>query len=278
MKFSLHLKLAFCIAIAAAIFVGSLRASLEDILAPLPENDVEVETVVSTVANVFEAKSNETRIETQLFEGIQILDIHEALVQSLEEALRPGGELTLIPLRELPDLSEYSHPFNLNLVSIPSRLTRGNVLLRFQVENERGILGEWSIPFRVHLYSEVWHVKTRLRRGDLATPSDFELRQVDMLADPDSVPATLETLLGHEYSRDIMPGKPLVWADLTERSLVRKGDIVEVVATKGLMAITMRAVARQDGGEGDIIVLRNFDSAKEFSARVVGENKTEVIF
>ena len=164
------------------------------------------------------------------------------------------------------------------MMNVPGRLTRGNILLRFQVENEKGVLGEWSVPFRAHLFTDVWFAKSQLRRGEIASASDFSMRQLDLLQEPDAVPAALELLLRHEYSRDIAPNKPLLWSDLTSRSLIRKGSVVEVSSVSGLLAITMRAIARQDGSNGDIILLRNIDSAKEFSARVTGENRAEVIF
>lgn len=287
MKFSVFLRLALGLGLAVFIFASALRASLEDILAPLPVAEVTVASVAPVRSidrlqaptrqqEIFESVA----IEQPQFAADAILpsDVHEELTRAMQSHLRPAGDLTLVPLRELPDVSNYSHPFRVNLVSVPSRLFRGNVNLRYQVENEKGVLGEWTVPFRVHLYSDVWFPRAHLRAGDLAVPSDFEIRQVDLLVETDAVPAALESLMRHEYARDIVPGKPLQWRDLMERSLVRKGDVVEVSAVNGLLAISMRAVARQDGSDGDLILLRNIDSAKEFSARVIGENRVEVIF
>lgn len=282
MKLSLFLRLFLGLGIAIVIFATVVRASLDEILAPLPVAEI---AAVSTAEihrpvtrPVVSQKVENVVISEEPVDSILVSDVQEAITYALEDSLRPSGDLTLIPLRDYPDLSAYSRPFVINLVQVPSRLSRGNVMLRYQVENEKGVLGEWSMPFRVHLYSEVWFPRGHLRRGDIATPSDFEIRQVDLLAEPDAVPASLESLLRHEYSRDIKPGQALVWRDLMERAMVRKGDVVEVTAVNGLLAITMRAVARQDGSDGDLIVLRNIDSAKEFSARVIGENRAEILF
>ncbi|MBK1878455.1 flagellar basal body P-ring formation chaperone FlgA [Pelagicoccus mobilis] len=285
MKTSVFLRLAFGLGLAIFIFASALRASLEDILAPLPVAEVTAVSVSSVRTAGAVPASREIAIFDSLPEvpsypedAILAVDVHEEITRELQAQLRTSGDLSLVPLRDLPDISEYSQPFSVNLVSVPNRLARGNVYLRYQVENEKGILGEWTVPFRVHLFSEVWFPKAHLRSGDLAVPSDFEIRQIDLLTEPDAVPASLESLMRHEYARDVMPGKPLQWRDLMERSLVRKGDVVEVTAVNGLLAISMRAVARQDGSDGDLILLRNIDSAKEFSARVIGENRVEVIF
>ncbi|EDY83469.1 hypothetical protein VDG1235_3096 [Verrucomicrobiia bacterium DG1235] len=196
MKFSILLRLTIGLGIAVFIFASALRASLEDILAPLPMAEVaavskpSLRTLESVVAVSPIVKSPPVEVEEEYAaDSILASDVHEAVVAAMQESLRPAGDLTLVPLRDLPDLSSYSHPFAVNLITVPGRLSRGNVLLRFQVENEEGILGEWSVPFRVHLFSEVWYPRAHLRRGDLATPSDFDIRQVDLLAEPDAVPA-----------------------------------------------------------------------------------------
>ena len=280
MKAFTSIRLILGLIIAIFIFASAVRASLEEVLAPLP-----VMPIADSMEDASQAQhsppSRADRAQTQSdesFIGIQPADIHLSLAQELEARLRPSGNLTIVPLRDFPDLSAYAQPFSVKIMDMPPRLTRSNSLLRFQVENDSGVLGEWSVPVRMHLYSEVWYPIKSLRRGELATPSDFEVAEVDLLVEPDAVPANLEALIRHEYSRDLTPGRPLVWKDLTQRSLVRKGDLVEVSAVQGLLAISMRAVARQDGRDGDVILLRNLDSAKEFSARVTGENRAEVIF
>ncbi len=284
MKLSIFLRLSIGLGIAVFIFTSALRASLDDILAPLPV--AEVSTVSKTKVQPVNSASKVQSLlesappakETFAADAILASDVQDAITSELAAHLRVAGDLTLVALRDLPDLSAYSQPFIVQLNNAPANITRGNILVRFQVENEKGVLGEWTVPFRAHLFSEVWYPRSQLRRGELATPSDFESRPVDLLAEPTAVPANLESLLRHEYSRDIFPGKPLKWTDLIERSLVRKGDVVEVSAVDGLLAITMRAIAREDGSDGDLILLRNIDSSKEFSARVIGESRVEVIF
>ncbi len=256
--------------------VVSLQGSLESILAPLPEPA----PVVSEISSDIKASKEKVAVlEPEVrIDPIGPFDLKESLEMALEDRLQLEGEVTIVPLRELPDLSDYGKPFSVTLITSPARLSRNSMLLRFQLENELGVVGDWAVPFQARLNRDVWYVKAHLRKGDIATPSDFEIRQIDLLREPDSVPASRETLARHEYSRNLTPGRPLVWRDLAERSLISKGEMVEVVANKGLLAISTRAISRQDGVQGDIIVLRNLDSSREFSARVVSENKVEVTF
>jgi len=283
-------------ALALSLLLAPLAGAavgLEAILAPLPEPEPEPAPRAEAPAQSRETAPAAERAgeggsaseapaaeaaPARPEEPIRSEDLLARLEEALDERLRVGGQLELAPLRDLPDLSRHAQPFEVRLIDAPSRLSRSNVMLRFKVENEKGSLGEWSVPFRPRLLSEVWRIKAHLRKGDLASPSDLEVHVVDLLVHDDAVPATHESLMRHEYRRSLSPGRPLLWSDLVERSLVSKGELVEVVASKGLMAITMRAVARQDGLEDDIIVLRNLDSSREFSGRVVGKSRVEVTF
>ena len=254
-------------------------ASLDDILAPLPAAAPAESAKVSTEsiqehANEADAVSAPVTVSQAISEQ----SLHDALQNALQEHFRPAGELKLTILRSLPDLSEHEEPFMLSIVNAPNRLTRNNSLVRFEVENANGIVGQFAIPFRPQVISPVWFVEAHLRKGDALERGDFERRHEDLLLEPDAVTSDWDTLLRHEYGRDVTPGKPLVWSDIRERSLVRKGEVVDVTMTKGLLGITMRAMARQDGANGDIITLRNMESSKDFAGRVVGVNRVNVVF
>jgi flagella basal body P-ring formation protein FlgA len=76
----------------------------------------------------------------------------------------------------------------------------------------------------------------------------------------------------------VQAGRVLTWRDISRRPLVRKGDTVEVSAVDGALTITMKAVAMENGAQGDTVTIRNPDSRRDFSAQVVDENRVQVRF
>ena len=295
------MKIKFTIC-AAFLLVSSLtlRASLEDILAPLPvlaeaspvfvvsksEENALVPLKSEVATEVPESAVNIPAVEgrplaatvQKPFYPITESSLLTAIEEQMHAHLRPAGKITLTPLRALPDLSKHSEPYEVKLSRLPGRLSKNTIYLSIQVENEEGVLGNWDIPFKPALYSEVWFAKRYLRERELAAASDFEARQVDLLYEPDAVVATLEVLQQHEYKRDIRPGQPLKWGDLAERSLVRKGQVVDVIAYQGMIGISMRAKAQQDGVRGEMVFLSNLESNKNFSGEVIGEGRVQVTF
>jgi len=270
--------------VVVLVFVSpcGIRGSLDAILAPLPK-----ETVKSVEASKTGAEKLETLPEIsapvvseveKTFYPISREDLKMSIEEEVSLRLRPQGDLTLIPLRPLPDLSAFSHPYRLSISGVPARLSSRTISLNVQVENDEGVVGKWALVLRPHLYGNAWYAKGHLRKGDLASPADFEMRRVDRLLEPNSVDASLDVLSRHEYSRDIRPGYPLEWNDLTERSLVRKGQVVDVMAYQGMIAITMRARASQNGVKGDMVFLQNLESNKSFTGEVIGEGRVQVTF
>ena len=276
--------------VVVLVFVSpcGIRGSLDAILAPLPEE------VVKPAVQSLEEKKGVASIEAQAVSIVENLEIEAfqstaffpisredllmSIVDEVSLRLRPRGELTLIPIRPLPDLSKFSHPYRLSVSGVPARLSSRSMNLNVQIENEQGVVGKWAFVFRPHLYGSAWYAKGHLRKGDVASPSDFDVRPVDRLLEPDSVDASLDVLSRHEYSRDVRPGYPLEWTDLTERSLVRKGQLVDVIAYQGMIAIAMRARATENGVRGDMVFLQNLESNKNFAGEVIGEGQVQVTF
>ena len=283
---------AFCLAVPS-------QASLDEILAPLPEiEEAELESdEVSASASATDnsnSSSQDRSKGTQVAESLPAAIVEKAfvptrkpiteavLLKAIEEEvdalLKPAGQISLSPMRQLPKLSQYDQPFNVVVSRLPGRLSGKSIQLSVQVQNAEGVLGNWDIPFRPHLYSDVWFTMAPLRKGDLAKVSDLEARQVDLLNEPDAVVARLEVLQRHEYRNDLRPGQPLEWTDLVERSLVRKGEIVDVIAYQGMIGITMRAKVQENGVRGDMVFLRNLESNKEFAGEVIDEGRVQVTF
>ena len=62
------------------------------------------------------------------------------------------------------------------------------------------------------------------------------------------------------------------------RPVIRKGQVVEVVAQNGMMAISMKALALENGTTGKQIRLRNLESRREINGEVINENKVHIHF
>jgi flagella basal body P-ring formation protein FlgA len=150
------------------------------------------------------------------------------------------------------------------------------MLIRCQVADAQGAQ-ESSILVQASLWRDAWAVKMPIEAGSAFDTSRLEPRRSDMMREHELLPATVGDL-GYVFARAVQVGRVLTWHDVSRHQQVRKGDLVEVTAADGMLKISMKVLALENGVTGDTITVRNPDSKKDFSALVTDENHVEVQF
>ena len=150
-----------------------------------------------------------------------------------------------------------------------------SLLLRVRYVLGERILREDTLTLRASLWRDGLVSALPTVRGAALAPEAVELRRIDALRDRESLPAS--ALDGDfVFARSVPSGRSLTWRDVTRRPLVHRGQTIEVRAGEGALVITMKALAMQDGAAGESVRVRNLESKREFTARVVAENRVEV--
>jgi len=134
-----------------------------------------------------------------------------------------------------------------------------------------------NLTIRASLWRDVWFARQPVTAGTTFSPASLDTQRIDCFRVHDALPASAGDR-SYNFARDIPPDRMLTWHDLVRRPLVRKGDLVEATAREGLLSVTMKALALENGARGDIINLRNPESHKEISAQVVDDGHVEIRF
>jgi flagella basal body P-ring formation protein FlgA len=205
----------------------------------------------------------------------------DALLAELSRAIadhfHATGELQLDTVRAwgLPVIPEGTSP-RLVVTEFPPALA-SSMLIRCRFETGSTAPAPWSISVHAQLWADVWAAQEPMETGELFNPGKLTQQRCDVLHEHDALPATFNDR-DYLLTRAVPAGRPLVWRDLARRPLVRRGETVEVSAIDGSLTVTVKALAIQNGGRGDLILVRNIDSKKEFTAVVVDENRVLVRF
>ncbi len=88
----------------------------------------------------------------------------------------------------------------------------------------------------------------------------------------------IEDALGNRTTRAIYPHTVLQSSMFDSPPLVRRGDIVKIVANAGPMTITATGIVKQQGCKGEMVRVVNTDSNRIITARVTGPGAVEVNF
>ena len=150
-----------------------------------------------------------------------------------------------------------------------------SMVVRYRILADGAQVEDSTVVLRAALWRDAWVAREPLASGESLDPSRFELRRIDCFRVRDALPAgsVASDLI---LVRTVQAGTMLVWADVGHRPLVRKGDIIDVTAKEGLLRVSMKAIALQNGALGDVVTVRNPESLKTIPALVVGESRVEV--
>jgi flagella basal body P-ring formation protein FlgA len=136
---------------------------------------------------------------------------------------------------------------------------------------------EGTLVIRASLWRDAWIARQPLANGAGFDAGLLDTRRTDLFRDRDALPAVVGDRT-YIFARSVQPGRLLTWRDIARRPLVRKGDLVEVSAAEGPLVVTMKALAMQNGAQGEAVTVRNLDSRKDFTAFVIDENRVQVRF
>lgn len=134
-----------------------------------------------------------------------------------------------------------------------------------------------TLTVRAALWRDAWLAREPISSGSTFDASMLETRRVDSLRERDALPATIgdDSFI---FARQVPANRLLTWQDLVRRPLVRKGDIVDVVASDGGLLVTMKAQAIESGVRGDTVTVRNLETRKDISGQVVAQDRVDIRF
>lgn len=199
-----------------------------------------------------------------------------SLTKELTAHFNLDGELQLELVRTWTPPARVSGNWTLEILDFPS-MPSSSMLVRCRALADKQAAGEFSVIVRANLWRDAWVAKQALVAGTAFDPAQLETRRVDLFRERDVVPSVVGD---HSFifSRSVSAGRLLTWHDIGRRPLVKKGQVVEVSAIEGPLTITLKALAMENGAQGETVTMRNPESRKEFSALVIDENHVQVSF
>ena len=199
-----------------------------------------------------------------------------ALTRDLAVHFNLTGELSLELLRPWTPPARVAARWQVVITDYPS-VAASSMLVRCRVLADGTDTGETTIVLRAALWRDAWVARSPLAVGAAFDAAQLETRRVDLFRERDALPADVGDN-SFVFARSVSPNRLLNWRDIARRPLVRKGELVEVAATEGLLLITLKGLAMENGAQGDTVTVRNLESNKDIHAQVVAENRVQVRF
>ena len=130
----------------------------------------------------------------------------------------------------------------------------------------------------VEVFAEVLVTRKPLGRYKPITEDDIEMQKLNLADLPSNVITDPEAVLGKRTKRAI-GAKTVLRANLVEfPPLVKRGDVVVIIAESDGLKISALGQVKKKGALGDRIPVINFDSKKILYAQVLDSNTVKVDF
>ncbi|HOQ51192.1 MAG TPA: flagellar basal body P-ring formation chaperone FlgA [Candidatus Atribacteria bacterium] len=196
----------------------------------------------------------------------QLLDIFP-FARKIEVNLSSPGEVIIPPGGEV----------NIVFSSSSSLKPWGTGNGTLEILREGKVEKTLPLRFEIQVYREVVRAKEKLSRGEVISEDQVcsALEVLDYRNE--KAFSSVEEVEGKQTKREISAGAILTPSFIQEETLIKRGDLVTMVAKYGGIVVTGTGKARGEGSLGDVIVVENPDSKKRFEGEIIGERMVEVV-
>ncbi len=137
---------------------------------------------------------------------------------------------------------------------------------------------KWTIfvPVHVAVYNQVLVAAQPISKGTIIDGSLYTLAEKKMNSLTRGYYQDPQEIIGKEAKRLINGGSIISPYDLFEPMLVKKGDIIAIVAKIGNLKVSMPGISLQNGRKGELIQVKNQKSGKTIFGKIENPNEIRV--
>jgi len=154
----------------------------------------------------------------------------------------------------------------------------GAIPFKVKIKVDGRTVKQTSVPAYIEVWQDVVLTAKPLGKNQPITAGDIQVKKMNLARVPSKAIFKPEQAIGKKSSRSVSVNTILRSDHVHEPLMVRKGDIVQVLAESKALRITTQAVAKQNGVFGDHIEVMNIRSKKNFFAQVVDPQTVKVDF
>lgn len=133
------------------------------------------------------------------------------------------------------------------------------------------------ISFRLQRFGEVLVVKRAQRKGEAISADAVAIERRDLTNLRGTPLRAVEGAVGQRALTAVAVGDILIETAVERMPLVQRNAQVNVRAFCGGLAVSLRAIACEDGSAGSVITVRNTDTQRTFTARVLANGELELV-
>ncbi|MFA5256940.1 MAG: flagellar basal body P-ring formation chaperone FlgA [Opitutales bacterium] len=275
-KFTLIISsLAFSASVlSAGADLASLLVPLED--TAMRDGSIPAQALENSAPSQPEALAQPDGADAAIY--VDLAALLPDLRKIMEAQFAPEGGLTVEVVQPWKSVRVNDADWHLQLLRVSGQALASRTVVSFRILCGDVVQGDYQLQLVCTLKRDVLVSRRYYNRGEAVNPADFEIQVRDVLDMP-VVPIFADSdLSGYDTRGAVAAGQVIFWRDVQARPLMRRGQVVEAVASDGLLRIAVKALVMEDGRAGDMISVRNLSSNKDIQARILDERTVQVYF
>jgi flagellar basal body P-ring formation protein FlgA len=204
--------------------------------------------------------------------------VTKLLTAALEDQFNvANGELVLRFTRPWVSQTVPAGQTALKILEMPNSGVTSAFLVRFEMFAADGSrLGNWQMSVQAHLWREIHVARSMLKPGASLASADIARERRDVLALRAPLAEFADGDATLEIAENVPAGSPLFARSVRLRPVIRRGEMTTARIEDGAMTVIVKARAMEDGIPGQTIRLRNIQSDRDFSGKVL-DQKTVLV-
>ena len=200
-------------------------------------------------------------------------EVQEMLRAALQKDYVGGrGTLEIHFTRPWENVTAPDEPMTFQLTDVPPAGVLPNLITGFELWCGKEKVGAWQAPLQAHIWRDIPVAHSPVLRGQLLRDADITLERRDVLVHRETCiqfPVADSTL---EAACNLQAGAPVCTTLVRDRPIMRKGQLVEGVFEDGLMTISLKVEALEDGIKGQMVRVRNPKTKRELYGKIQTED------
>lgn len=154
----------------------------------------------------------------------------------------------------------------------------GRIAVSAEVRVDEDRCGRITVYGWVNVFDELICAATDLARGHEIDESECRPCRVNVSRNRGEWIRSVDDAAGRVLKRDIRAGEPILADQIEKAPVIRKGDLVKLIARKDRLKIIASGISKEDGCRNQAIRVENLSSGKLVRGLVTGKAQVEVIF
>jgi len=154
----------------------------------------------------------------------------------------------------------------------------GNANLAVVVRQNGRIVANLPVRVDVEALTEMVVATRQIGHGTIIAASDLALQKREISSATGRYARTVDEAIGKKTRTGIKANQVVRLDQVEKPPLIKTGQIVTIVAESAAIRITVSGRAKSAGAEGDMIMVQNLTSLKEFPAKVLSTTTVQVSF